>query len=162
MIFCFIRHLVWIWCDVFCAAGPCVSIRACACIRKYTVCLIPSLKMNISFDIHVIFAVGHSTPMRLNFWQYWRKSATSVQSERAPTTSRAASREIQHFLLITPPNPPFKSRFASGNMAYGKSVYCHGLGWITGVGVRGGGGPSGGGERNWYFIQMLVMWHLNW
>ncbi len=29
----FIRHLVWIWYDVFFAAGACTSIRACACIR---------------------------------------------------------------------------------------------------------------------------------
>ena len=41
MIFwCFIRHLVWIWCDVLFAAGACASIsmiRACACIRTYLV-----------------------------------------------------------------------------------------------------------------------------
>ncbi len=33
-----VRHSVWIWCDVFFAAGWCASIRACASIRTYSVC----------------------------------------------------------------------------------------------------------------------------
>ncbi len=36
-LWCFIMHLVWIWCDMFVAGGGCASIRDCASIRTYAV-----------------------------------------------------------------------------------------------------------------------------
>ncbi len=59
-------------------------------------CLIPSMKMKISFDIHVILQWLQRSHA-VNSGDAGGKSATSVQSECAPTTSRGQAVKLRTF-----------------------------------------------------------------